>query len=414
MSTAFLPFRWSDFGRSLALAAAYAVLLGGVAFLLAPHTVGPVFTQAGFSNWDVIHYLRIRDTGFSPESAAFFPLFPFVWRWLGVSPMAMAGLNLGLFLLAFAALSAAFAFSRPHQLLLLSIPTLVFMGLPYSEALFFGAGVLVLLGWQRQSLALLAVGLLLSCLTRSAAFVLVPATLLTAYLTSPDRPVFWRQASVGTGAATAGLLLSVYLHYRDTKRWFVFFEAQKLWDNRLRWPQLPLSNWGGSFPTHYEAVCFFLALAAAVYLLYLLKQGPALPASTWAPRVFSLAYVAGVTFVTVATKGGVLVSLSRYVLATPYFLLLAVAALQTQWITNRRLLWAVGLTEVCWLLGFGSYGHIRSVLGYSVLTLYLLLVLACLHTHPRIRQVAYGVLLPLNSVLLVVLLYRFLQNQWVA
>jgi hypothetical protein len=163
-------FNWPHFGRALLLATLYAALISGVAVLLAPSLVGPVFTQAAFANWDAEHYLDIRNKGFSFENTAFFPLFPLLCRTLDVSPMAMSLINLALFLVGFATLSAAFCFAVRQQLLALSVPTLVFMGLPYSEAVFFGAGVLILLGWQRQSLLLLALGLLLSSLTRSAAF----------------------------------------------------------------------------------------------------------------------------------------------------------------------------------------------------------------------------------------------------
>jgi membrane-associated HD superfamily phosphohydrolase len=206
----------------------------------------------------------------------------------------------------------------------------------------------------------------------------------------------------------------VYLHYLDTKRWFVFFEAQKLWNNRLRWPVFPLKNWGGSFPTHYEAVVFLLALVAIVYLLWIVRRREVLPAREWAPVLFSLAYIAGITVVTLATKGGELVSLSRYVLATPYFLLLTAWVLQTQQISTRLMLWAFLGMELCWLLFFGAYNHIQSLLIYSALSLYLLLAVAVIHALPRVRAGAFGVLVLLNSGLLILLLYRFLQNQWVA
>ena len=404
---------WPPFGRALALAVTYVVVLAVGAWILVLYVEQPLFTEANFSHWDVVHYLRVRDNGFSDESAAFFPLFPFLWRALKVSAISMASVNLGLFLLSFAALSTIFAFTYRQQLLLLSVPSLLFMALPYSEALFFGAGVLMLWGWQQQNLVCIMLGLLLSCLTRSAAFILMPAAILTAYLTRTEWRSFWQQAIGTTMASASGLLFSVYLHYRDTKKWFIFFEAQKLWGNRLRWPSLPLSNWGGSFPTRFEAVTFFLAIIATGYLLYLLSRRRLQPAH-WAPLVFSLAYVAGVTFVTVATRGGLLVSLSRYVLATPYFLLAAATAFRTPQITTRWLQWAFLLTEVCWLVCFGSYKHIRTVLMYSVLSLYVLLLLTTMHMHPRIRTIAWAVVVPLNSALLLLLLYRFLQNHWVA
>ena len=129
--------------------------------------------------------------------------------------------------------------------------------------------------------------------------------------------------------------------------------------------------------------------------------------------VFSLSYVAGIAAITLATKGGALVSLNRYVWATPYALLVLVWALRTFRIDNRRLLWVLLAAEACWLGVFAGYGHIRSVLAYLLVSAYVLLIVACGHRNPRLRQAALLTTVVLNSGLTVWLLYRFLQHKWV-
>jgi hypothetical protein len=327
----------------------------------------------------------------------------------------MASVNLVIFAGAFSLLSTWFRWSWQELLLAVSVPMLCFMGLAYSEALFFLGGVLVLRGWQRQQLAWLALGLLLCGLTRSAAFVLAPAVVCTAYLTRSSGRQFLTQAAVGIGASGAGLLLSVYAHFLDTGRWFVFFEAQRrIWNNQLRWPTIPLSSWGGDFSTRCEAVTLVFALAAIAYLVRLaLKQINKQPAGQWAPLLFSLLYVAAVTVITLATKGGGLISLSRYVWATPFGLLPLVWLLRTLPATTALLAKVMGATQLCWLLLFASYGHIQKLLMYGLTGGYVVVLLANAHPDPRVRRVAFPATLLLHTVLFVRLYGRFLQHEWV-
>ena len=422
MVTAFSPPLPTDeirppasYWQSLGLVAAWAALL--LAVVLGLHRAFPAqwhLTEAGFSNWDVEHYQYIREHGYDLVRTAFFPLFPFLWRGLGVSAIGMALVNLLLFAVSFAALAWQLRWSWRTQLLVLSVPSLMFMALPYSEAVFFASGALVLLGLHRQQPGLYALGLLLSCTSRSAAFVLLPAVVATLVLAPAARRPR-AEAALAAAATLLGLGTSVLIHYAYTGRWFVFFAAQRLWDNRLRWPALPLSNWAGAFPTRFEAPPLLLGLGCVGALGWLAwnRRQHQLPVPS-RPLVFGLAYLGGITLVTLATKGGVLVSLSRYVYATPYFLVLLAYLHQHIRLSNRQLLAAFGLMELTWLALFGAYTHIRSVLGFSLVSLVVMLWLLNLHQQPRVRRL---VLLPtvlVGTGLLLYLLKRFLAHEWVA
>ncbi|HEX8660036.1 MAG TPA: hypothetical protein VF690_21005 [Hymenobacter sp.] len=130
--------------------------------------------------------------------------------------------------------------------------------------------------------------------------------------------------------------------------------------------------------------------------------------------MFSLAYVAGITAVTLATRGGVLASLSRYVYATPYFLLILAHFLEKVRLSNRQLLLAFGLMEITWLGLFGAYSHIRSVLGFSLVSGCLLLWLANVHQRAEVRRYALLPTVAGSAALLLLLFFRFLQRLWVA
>jgi hypothetical protein len=409
------PGFYHRLGVNLGLTFGYVLSMALLLIALSSLKGWPILTEAAFGNWDTKHYLHIKNYGYDFQTTAFFPLFSYVWRWLDVSARGMAAVNAAMFASSLALLGTWLRWSWQETLLASSVPMICFMGLAYSEALFFVAGIILLRGLQRQHLGLQALGLLLCSVGRSAAFVMVPALLITAYLTRSTWGSFARQVGVGIFASGLGLLLSVYAHYLDTGRWFVFFAAQKqLWNNQLQVPAWPLTNWGGNFATRCEAITFLFALTITGYLVWLLVRRVVLqPAAEWAPVAFSLLYVAGIAAITLATKGGVLVSLSRYVWATPFGLLTLVWGLQHFRIDNRRLLWVLGAAELCWFIPFGAFGHIRTILLYLLVSGYVLLIVACGHENNRIRSVALALAVVINSGLMLRLLYRFLSHEWV-
>jgi hypothetical protein len=404
------------FGQCLGGAVAWCCLLvGAVLALSAWFPASWHLTQTAFSNWDAEHYLFIRLHGYDEMRAAFFPLFPLLWRWLDVSPITMGLVNLALFAVSFAALAWQFQWAWRTQLVLLSLPPLLFMALPFSEAVFFASGTILLLGLRRQLPWLYCLGLLLSCMSRTAALVMLPAVAATFLLTHPPRQRHAGTALAATIATLLGLGISMAIHHAYTGNWFAVFAAQRFWNNHLQWPTLPLRNWGGIFPTRFEAPAFLIGFGCAVGMAGLVWRHWRRPLLAEAqPVIFALAYIGGVTFVTLATRGGELVSLSRYIYATPYFLLLLADFLHRIRLSNRQLLAAFGLMEVVWLVFFEAYTHIRSVLGYTAVSAVLLLWLLNAHLSPTVRRWAWLPTVLAGTGLLLYQLMRFLTHEWVA
>jgi hypothetical protein len=403
-------------GQCLGGVAAWCSLLVGVVLALNAAFPGTwQLTQSAFSNWDAEHYLYIRLHGYDEMRTAFFPLFPFLWRLLDVSPIVMGLLNLALFAVSFAALAWQFRWPWRMQQLLLSVPSLVFMALPFSEAVFFASGTLLLLGLRRQLPWLYCLGLLLSCTSRAAAFVLLPAVVATFVLAYPPRGRQWGVALAAVGATLLGLVVSMLVHRAYTGQWFSVFAAQRFWDNHLQWPTLPLRNWGGLFPTRFEAPSFLIGLGCVLALALLAWRHwqQALPVAAQ-PAIFALSYLGGVTLITLATRGGILVSLSRYVYATPYFLLLLASFMGRVRLSSRQVLALFGLMQVAWLVLFGTYTHIRSVLWFSVVSIVVVLWLLNAHQQVRVRQWALPPTVLVGTGLLLYLLMRFLVHEWVA
>ena len=119
--------------------------------------------------WDAAWFQKIAQEGYvHPTTRAFFPLFPLLWRTIGASPMEICLWNLGLFLAAFTALVHALALPRRWILFALSTPSLFIMAVPYSEALFFCCGTMLVAGLHVRRTAWALIGVFGCGLTRSA------------------------------------------------------------------------------------------------------------------------------------------------------------------------------------------------------------------------------------------------------
>src|ERR1700741_904497 len=100
-----IPLR--EYGRYLLIASLYytsALFL----LLLALYAKGNpgIFNDTSFLNWDAAHYYMVKEHGYDPVNTAFFPLFPFFWKFVNVSPIGIGVINFVLFLFAISYLCA--------------------------------------------------------------------------------------------------------------------------------------------------------------------------------------------------------------------------------------------------------------------------------------------------------------------
>ncbi|RZK47761.1 MAG: hypothetical protein EOO59_17460, partial [Hymenobacter sp.] len=162
----------------LACLASAFYCFGVISYLPAEHTL---------RNWDVLWYEQIKNEGYVDipghiSNVAFFPLFPYLWRWSGLGLLGISLANAGLFLAVAAWLARQLQLPARLQLLLLSTPVLLFMIVPYSEALFFAWTALLVVGLRQRRLSWWLLGLLGCSLTRAASTLFVPVLLLLVVL----------------------------------------------------------------------------------------------------------------------------------------------------------------------------------------------------------------------------------------
>ena len=318
-------------GHALFVATVYSVLYATGLLQNAPNPDNIIGWDAGWFN-------SVRTGGYVGSSGQtnipFFPLFPYLWRLLGVGGLGISAVNAGLLLLGAAWLGRTFGLRRHQVLLLLSVPPVFFCFVPYAEALFFLFGAVLLRGLHRQHLGLTVLGLLGCCLTRSAATLFVPALVLAEVLACTARPQLPRLvARLGAGLlAVAGALGTVfYLHYRATGNLWALFVAYEHWGHAPSWPQLhQLHSSAGITVLWFDALALLVGLMAGVACLGLgvrwlagwFRPGPA-PVAPSRAVVFALGYcAAAVGFILVYQQASDITGASRYVLATPFFGLL--------------------------------------------------------------------------------------------
>lgn len=288
--------------------------------------------------WDCGWYQSIKDAGyaFNPtaqSNTAFFPLFPYLWKWLQVDASGMSLINLILFLGAIGFIGYHLELSRPTQLAFLCFGLLPFFMVPYSESLFFVGGALFLIGFIKKSHSLIWLGFVIAVLARSASILFIAALvvlLIFSIVNYNKRRVILLLSAL---CATVFTTVSVFsIQYVQTGNFFAFFDAQAFWDHHFRFPTFPLSSW--HWPTHISdaaalmvglfciIICMQLCLSLLKKYAFVKWELVTISRQLELYELFSLFYLAGTTATILLFQGGNLHSLNRYVFSTPFFLIM--------------------------------------------------------------------------------------------
>ncbi|MBL7911415.1 MAG: hypothetical protein JNJ41_10210 [Bacteroidia bacterium] len=299
-----------------------------------------------------------------------------------------------------------------RQLFFLSIPSFVFMFVPYTEALFFATGTLLIVGLKENKLILIILGLLIGSFVRPTTFVFIPAILGCYFLTEQNYKTSLKKAIIPIVALVLGLFITMSVHFYYTNKWFIFFEAQKLWKNYLHFPNFPLKSWGGDGSSRFDGSALAISIICGIYILNLFAKKIKSNLSVSKDLVFSLLYMCGTSMLIIAYRDGNLYSLNRFIYATP-FIIVVLYYFFTNYIFHLKHVWfIIILSEIFWLL-FESYNHIHNLLLYSAVSLYFVMLLLTKHTNKLISNFSIFALIAINCIGLIKLYYRFLNNGWV-
>ena len=367
-----------------------------------------------FLVWDAEVLYRMVKDGYDYYTAAFYPMFPWLWKWLAVSPWLISLLNGACFLIVVSFIGASQKMSKTSFLLHLSWPSLLFMILPYSEALLFLLTFCFLHYRSKNSWMVSGLFLFLMSLTKPTASVMLPALCIAEWLATEATWSYVRRILYFSVMIVAGNFLVWYVQFIQTGEWFIFFRAQsEIWHQSLSFPSLPLATWDSNHVIWLDAAALYFTLLALVFSLLMMRerilQGTGLD-STWAYACIALA---GTGMFVLCFRQGMLFSLNRFVFASAFFMYLSPRGAMRPFMyrvmssTWLHISMAVVVSLLC-----GGYQHIRLAIAFVMLSV--VLVFYVRHTwFMHYHRGAY-ILLAVLWCFSVFYGYRLLTQQWVA
>lgn len=373
------------------------------------------FDELHFSRYDANHYQWIVSKGYNSVNVAFFPLFPLLWKLVGVGKIVISVGNGLLYLGCAAWLGKEFRLKQLDFALTLSIPMLIFFWLPYSESVFFMASAVLMVGMHRDKLPMILLGLFLASVSRPAYVVLVPALLLTDITWKGLGKETIRRAALFAGVVAVGLLLVAWIQWMDRGVWFEFFSVQSKWDNSLRIPSLPFHTWGSRLILYLDGPALLVGVLSGIALLRIWirkwKQQVQPPS---AGILLALLYLVGISLLVLIYRGGSLFSLNRFVFCTAFFAVPFGAFLRQEWAFRWRYIWIGFLSLMAFWMLFGAYVHIQSLLWFSLLSVLLLIPILFFHPSIQVKTASKWVWIVLMGGMQVFLYHWWLWKEWVA
>lgn len=228
------------------------VLISIYALLFLTGVVNFTPSENLLSQWDAGWYKSILEFGYQfqkeeQSNTGFFPLFPLIWGLTGLSNIGISILNFLFFFIGISLIGKTIIKLETKVLFLsLSIPSLFFMYVPYSESLFFLTASLYLFGNHYSNNYLKATALLLSSLARPTIFFFLPAIIFSELLSS-DKTSTKVKAIVGLSSVILlGTIISFFIVGYNSGNFFAYSDSQiNNWDHSFSFPSLPLTTWRG-------------------------------------------------------------------------------------------------------------------------------------------------------------------------
>lgn len=331
----------------------------------------------------------------------------------------MSVVNVFFFSAAYTLLSKSFKIDSSDKLFWLSMLSLYFMTVPYSEALFCLLIAAALYGIVKNIKWLVWVSLFLVSMSRATAVFLIPALLVMELLSNRKKDIFYALKSYLLQYALPvmiGTFTFVLIQYYYTGQWFIYYKVQvKNLGHEFSWPVLPFVNFYGS-----NRILWLSALAMVPCLLSIIIILPKIYNWVLKNKVYTdkiwlltLTYFPIILFTMVFynPKWGDnrtnLLGIHRYVLCSPFiFIFLHYTIGQLKIYQARHYVIMFFVCNLVWL-SVGSWWHLEYLLFYNCLTL---MVLAYMYHSGRKNHWAAFLLFAVNLFLQINLYQQFLSG----
>src|SRR3954463_11377272 len=103
------------------------------AYLIYTHNLH-FLNNANFLRFDARLYQDIKDNGYHEKwLCAFFPAFPYFWRFSDFSAIGISIVNGAVFIAGISAIASVYKIEWKQHLFFLTVPSFIFMFVPYTE-----------------------------------------------------------------------------------------------------------------------------------------------------------------------------------------------------------------------------------------------------------------------------------------
>jgi hypothetical protein len=370
----------------------YAGIFYGLQFLLhAINVANLIPTEQNLNSWDATWYRAIATEGYKFNPAAqsntgFYFLFPALLKITHIGVWGSCILNVFLFAIGFSFLTALFRLSVTDKLLWLSVPTVFFTFVPYSEALFFLLSTLSVWSISKGNKPMLWVSLFLLSLTRATAIPLVPALFIMELLGN-ERMDWLSSIKVCIANCVipvlAGLAVFVIIQYHATGVWFAYFIQQSaFWGRQYTRPEFPLTNAFGPSVLWLGALTVFACLLAFGLLVRLAKNWYKENKPQDKVLVLSLGYLTMILYTILFFNTPTQVSgLFRYALVSPFFYVFLKHFTKSVRYERKDFYILLLFANCVWLL-FGSFRHVQTMVYFNLNTIVILLYMSYANKKP--------------------------------
>lgn len=288
--------------------------------------------ELNFNGWDAHWYGSIVENGYkyiegTQSNTAFFPLFPYLWKFTGMDSAGIAFLNVLIFGVSFCWLAILLKISLRLFVFILCFPLSLFFSLPYTESCFFLGVVVIVAGLVNKQIALSLLGIMLASLTRPVFPVFMCMLILVSviFYLKVDRNVLkiYKPFLVVLVVLLLCFGLVNWIQYYQTGVWFAQSKTYQNWGGVLSFPTFPLNSFEQYGPGYFVLQLDYLAMVWGIYCAYLVfrlfKEEILWDRSH---LIFSgcSVYMIIIFLLRLFTMHGSLWSLSRYIFATPIFI----------------------------------------------------------------------------------------------
>ncbi len=368
--------------------------------------------------FDVNWYHDIANNGYSmenegPSNTIFFPLFALLWRVLPLNEVGISLVNMSIYIASVVLILRAFRPLTNVLLVSLAIPSMFFLFIPYTEALFFLGGTFILCGFKKEKDLLIMLGLFIACLTRSASMLFIPVVLgmLIFNMKSKEKISVVNYLYYLTVIALSISMVFQYQYYATGVQ-MAFFKAGSEWDCCFaNFPAIPFLGGASDKAVRLDSVALLSGLFATGLLVYVfIKSNTRLRMQN--EEKFALFYIAGISFMMLALGGGDFSSLNRFVFATPFFFVFLHYVFRSIQFNIISMLIAFVVIKAFYLL-FGSYLSYQLYMYSFAITTFLVIGLLLNSKDKLLSRFSFGVVYSGCLLMQAYYFVSFLKGDWI-